>query len=260
MSSTPRTDEVFLALLREHGARHVKRVRFRPNRSTIWSLTQHGTVLNLHVAYRSAPEELVRCLAVIANEAGSGSAAYRAAARTVRNWPGIARALQEARDGAPAAARVSSAPRAKRCAGTPEQRRFVRRLYRYLNATRFENTLPDRVPLRLSDRMTTRLGQMVGERVDGKPRIVEIALNVDLLLEGNAAPRLDTMLHEMAHVGAFLVHGERGHGRAWRAWAERAGCTPRARARRRILRRRRGTRVTGVPALPAPATQLELAV
>ena len=255
MSSEPRTDQVFLALLREHGARRLTRVRFRRNRSTIWSLTQRGTVLNLHVAYRSAPEELVRCLVTVANEAASRSAAFRAAARSVRSWPGIVRALQEARDTVEvplrgSSARGSASPRAARCAGTPEQRQFLRRLYRYLNATRFENTLPERVPLRLSDRMSSRLGQMVAERVEGKPRIVEIALNVDLLLEANAAARLDTMLHEMAHVAAFLVHGERGHGRTWRAWAERAGCTPRACARHGIRRRPRGTRVTDVPPLP----------
>lgn len=257
MSSTPRTDELFLSLLREHGARRVQRVRFRRNRSTIWSLTRGGTVLNLHSAYRDAPRPVVRCLAIIAEEVGTGSKRYHDAAGIARNWPGVLRAIEEARAQAPTR---SGSPKPRRCAGTPAQRRFVRQLYRHLNATRFENLLPDRLPVRLSDRMTSRLGQMVAAWVNGRPRVVEIALNVDLLLEGNAAARLDTMLHEMAHAAAFLLEGERGHGSAWKAWAERAGCDPRARAKRGILRRRRGTRVTHVPRLPGGAVQLELAV
>jgi predicted SprT family Zn-dependent metalloprotease len=91
--------------------------------------------------------------------------------------------------------------------------------------------------------MSRRLGQI--RFLDGPPRrVVEIALNADLMLEANEAQRLDTMLHEMAHAEAFLVHGHRGHGAVWRRIAGRVGCEPRACTAARIVRRR-GTRRGG---------------
>jgi hypothetical protein len=216
-------------------------------------------MLNLHEAFRDAPESVVRSLAVVASEAGTASTSYRSAARTVREWPGVKQAIETARRAALADPRSRRGSRA-RCAGTPAQRDFLRQLYRWLNTSRFDGRLPDGVRLRLSDRMTARLGQIVTAGDGEDRRVVEIALNVDLLLPGNGPARLDTMLHEMAHAAAFLFEADRGHGRAWRRWARRAGCIARARTDRRIVRRRRGSVVTRVPPLPRGALQLELAV
>ncbi len=252
-----RTEEQFLATLRREGARRVRTVRFRANRSTIWSLTQGGTALNLHAGYRGAPLSVVRAFAVIVNEAFRRSPAYHSAAEVVREWPGLRPAIRreharwERRTG-----RRRSPLDPSPCCGTPAQQRYLRRLYRYLNRSRFDGCLPDDIPVRFSDRMTSRLGQMIPGLKNGVPCVVEIALNVDLLLEGNGRERLDTLVHEMAHAAAYLYDGDRGHGEAWQAWARHARCSPTACSTNRIRRRRRRSQpVTRVPPLPAAIRQ-----
>ena len=43
------------------------------------------------------------------------------------------------------------------------------------------------------------------------------------MLPGNEAILLDTLLHEMTHMEAWLTHGERAHGRDWKSIAKRGG-------------------------------------
>src|SRR5262245_27535635 len=54
-----RTETGFLDALQRRGARRIQRVTFRRNRSTIWSISGDGTVLNLHEGYRNAPASIV---------------------------------------------------------------------------------------------------------------------------------------------------------------------------------------------------------
>jgi predicted SprT family Zn-dependent metalloprotease len=77
------------------------------------------------------------------------------------------------------------------------------------------------------------------------------ALNVDLMLETKEQALVDTLLNDMAHAEAWLMHGHRGHGGVWRAIARRVGCEARACSDMRIRRRRRNTDLTRVPLLPA---------
>jgi hypothetical protein len=143
-----------------------------------------------------------------------------------------------------------TAPRAPACCGTEEQRTFLRTLYTRMNAERFGGDLPRDVSLRLSSRMKRRFGHVQYGRNGGRT-VEEIALNVDLLLPGNERHLLDTLLHEMAHVEAWLVHGHREHGPVWRAIARRVDCEPRACSRVRIRRRRRSDAPAGVvPVMP----------
>lgn len=253
-----RTPDQILVLLRERGARALRRVSMRENRSTIWSLTQGGRALNLHVAYRRAPVRILTHFATIVREARQRSEAYRTACRKVAEWPGLEPELRRIRaQSRKARAPVHRGPGVGPCCATPAQRAYLRRLYRYLNATRFGGLLPASVPLRLSRRMTTRLGQMVPGTVDGRRVVLEIALNLDLMLEGNGRQRLDTLLHEMAHAADYLVHGETGHGDSWRRWAARAGCDGRALCHAPIRRRRRRRdAVERVPPLPAGYREL----
>ncbi|MGH7504539.1 MAG: SprT-like domain-containing protein, partial [Longimicrobiales bacterium] len=53
---------------------------------------------------------------------------------------------------------------------------------------------------------------------------------------------VDTLLHEMAHAEAWLLHAHREHGRPWRTVARRVGCEARACSTVRIRRRRRRER------------------
>lgn len=247
-----RTPEEILAILRSEGARRLRRVALRENRSTIWSLTRGATVLNLHSAYRLAPPSVLRAFARIARDAGTPSGARSEDRRTVAEWPGLAPELARVRK---RHRRVRAphrrGPGVGPCCATAAQRVYLRRMYRYLNATRFGGRLPRTIPVRLSSRFSTRLGQMVPGTVDGRRAALEIALHADLMLKGNGRQRLDTLLHEMAHAADWLFDGEVGHGATWRRWARRAGCDDRATCEAPIRRRRRGARpVTRVPPLP----------
>lgn len=262
------TPERLLRRLRNRGARRLKGIAFRNNRSTIWSLTQRGTVLNLHVAYESAPPAIVDRFGDIARYWSRGGAEYRAAARAVREWSELHDAIERVRQTRPARRRRKSSTTP--CSGAPEQRVFLRTLYQHLNRTRLDGLLPDDLPLRFSGRMKQRLGHVAREeRLDrrGNPAVpsaaevrnrAELALNVDLLLPGNEEALVDTLLHEMAHVADYMTRGTTDHGPEWVRWARRVGCDPSVQATTPIRRRRRGQRVDHVPSLPRNARSLLL--
>jgi hypothetical protein len=245
------TAQDFLTELRERGAKRLSRVTFRENRSVVWSLTQEGTVLNVHAAYAAAPPELLDAFAAVARAGGVSSGATERAATAINEWPPVWKALE--------ANRTTRKPRSvTSCCATPEQRAYLKALYRYFNATRFGGRLPDDVPVRLSARMHASFGHMLpAEDADGRRRIEEIALNVDLMLERNGPERIDTLLHEMAHVADYLESGNRGHGESWQAWARKVGCKPsRVYDHPLVGRRRRRDKVLRVPPLPEALARL----
>ena len=239
------TPDEFLAELRIRGATRLSRVVFRRNRSTVWSLTQGGRVLNIHAAYGEASPELLDAFAALVREGGRSSGAARRAASLISAWPALTSALQQAR--ADRRGRLGSA-----CCATFEQVAYLRALDRFFTLTRFGGRLPEDIPVRLSSKMKSSLGYMLpGDDPQGGRVVVEIALNVDLMLEGNGAERIDTLLHEMAHAADYLLTGHRGHGRSWRDWARRVGCRPGRLYDRPVrTRRRRAAPVTRVPPLP----------
>lgn len=218
-----RTGAEVLQLLRSAGAKRLVRVTFRANRSTIWSLTRGGRALNLHEAYRTAPVSVLRAFGVVASRANRPDGSYRNACRAVREWPGLDYALHRQRD---VSKDVDVQRRSTPCKGTVEERARMRALYDRLNETRFRGRLPTDIPLRISRRMKTRLGHMAPAGNTGAPAVGEIALNRALFLTGNEAVLSETLLHEMAHVAAYLFDGHAGHGPPWRRWAMEAGCHP----------------------------------
>jgi len=245
--NAPRTAEEILTLLRSTGAPGLASVALRENRSTLWSLTQRGTVLNLHVAYAHAPAAVLLSFAALIRGAGRRSDEYRAARKRVAAWDGLQDHLARIHRNS-----VGSSRRPGPCCATPLQRVYLQRLYRYLNATRFLRRLPATVPIRLSNRFTSRLGQMVAGTAEGRRAVVEIALHVDLMLAANDAVRVDTLLHEMAHVANYLFDGEVGHRRRWREWARSVGCNERATCAAPIQARdHRRALPARVPQLPA---------
>lgn len=242
----------FLNELRARGALRIRRVTFRNNRNTVWSLTQGGTVLNVHAAYRTSPPALLDAFATVAIEGGIGSKGSRKAARTISSWPDLTRAMKDARSEHQRRRSSHADGTGTHCAATPAQRRYLRSLYAYFNKTRFSGALPPDIPVRLSSRMQSALGHMLpGERSDGSRFVVEVALNVDLMLPGNGAERADTLLHEMAHIADYLESGSRGHGASWKEWARSVGCRPTTLYDRPVqYRARRRSRVERVPPLP----------
>ena len=55
-----------------------------------------------------------------------------------------------------------------------------------------------------------------------------------------AESQLDTLIHEMAHIEAWLLHNDGGHGDDWKRIARRVGCVDLACAGRGPRRRGRG--------------------
>ncbi len=243
------TPETLLDALRARGATRLRRVVVRENRTRLLSLSRDRRTLNAHVCFLGATPRVVEALATFA-AAGARTEEHHQAVARLRAWPGAVDGLRKARRKAaraaarkvarrPAGASVLALPTGPSC-GTPLQREFLRRLYDRLNATRFRGALPA-VHLRLSPRMSRRYGHVRYDERGGRRRIVELALNVDLLMEGNEPELVDTMLHEMAHVEAWLRHGEKGHGEIWQRISERVGADTTASSSRRIRLRRRGT-------------------
>ncbi|HSJ15607.1 MAG TPA: SprT family zinc-dependent metalloprotease [Longimicrobiales bacterium] len=224
-----------LAALRAAGVADVARVRFRDNRSRLISLSADRVRLNLHTCFRAASPEVLAAIAAFASARGD-TLGYRRAIERMRAWH-EAQVTEEAAGPSPTGT----------CSGTPAQLQLLGHAYRQLNRAHFGGALPDVLPVRLSDRMTRRLGHVQY----GRDSVTEIALNIDLLLEGNEGALVDTLLHEMAHAEAWLRYGHRGHGRIWRSVAARVGCEARACSDVRIRRRRRGyPATTRVPVLP----------
>lgn len=242
-----RTAAELLAELRRRGARHLEVVTLRANRRRIWSLTAKGSRFNLHRAFARSPDGILDDLALIAREARHNGRRYRNAADRVASWPVVVEAMREL-----AAEAARGGRRPGPCCATAEQRAYLEDAYRQLNRRRFDGRLPELVPLRLSSRMRNRLGQMMpGRDEDGALRVVEIALNADLMLPENDAIRTETLVHEMAHVADLLEHGNVGHGPTWRRIAVKAGCEPRALRNGTIRRRRVGS---------APSTRVPMSV
>lgn len=245
------SEDAFADAMHERGAVAIRRVRFKPNRSRMISLSGDRRSLNIHECFRAASNDVLDAVALFIR-APTRSADYRDAVQRMRAWwDGQMRIDHHG---------ATNGLRPRACCATREQRDFLARTYARLNATRFGGLLPHGIPIRLSNRMSRRFGHVYyGVGPDGSRLIEEIALNVDLMIEGNEMHLLDTLLHEMAHAEAWLVHGHRDHGAAWRMVALRVGCEARACSVVRI-RRRRGARtpITRVPRLalsriPAPA-------
>ena len=216
-----------LCLLNRAGASRVRRVVFRRNRSTIWSLTQRATVLNLHEGYRKAPPSVIGAFAVIAADARRSTSAYRSACKVVRDWPGLEDALSRLRHGDEGChPRVFR--RSVRCVGTADEKQRFRTLYASFNEGRFKGRLPADLTLRISGRMKTRLGHITPQGSPRRRSVGEIALNRVLFRAGSDTILEETLLHEMAHVAAYLFDGDPGHGLPWRRWATRVGCMPTA--------------------------------
>jgi hypothetical protein len=226
--------------LRQRGVSGIRRIRYRPNRTRLISLSADRTSLNLHECFRGATDMVVDAIALFLHDSTRPTEA-REAVRVMRDW-------------SEGQVPVDVFERKRRgramSAGTPAQRAFIAAMYRHLNRESFRNRLPEEVTIRLSNRMVRRFGHVEYRRPrNGIRGIVELGLNIDLLLEHNDRHLLDTMLHEMAHIEAWIVHGHRGHGEPWQRIAHRVGCEVNAASRVRMRRRRFGVDADRVPDL-----------
>lgn len=240
------TEAEVVAALRERGVTGVRRVGFRSNRSTILSLSPATGRLSLHAAFAHATPRILDALAVYLTEGARRTAGFRRASHTIRKWRRLERMMaSERRRSGVVRRRHGGSPLRKPDPGpdcaTLAQRRYLEGLYRDYNRTFFGGALPEDVCIRLSSRMTSRLGQVKLWRDRwGRRSVIELALNADLMLPENDRNRHDTLLHEMAHIEAWLLHNDGGHGDDWKRIARRVGCVDLACAGRGPRRRGRG--------------------
>jgi hypothetical protein len=233
------TEEELCGALRGRGLSTLEQVRLRPNRTRLISLSADRTRLNLHECFRAAPSRVLDAVAAFAT-APARSRSFREAVEQMREWH--EGQVAEFGLGEPLAG-----------CGTAAQVAYLADVYRQLNQSHFSGSLPSAMPIRLSDRMSRRFGHVSYARTAaGDRKVAELALNIDLLLPGNEKALVDTLLHEMAHVEAWLVHGHREHGRIWRTIARRVGCEAKACTHMRLRRRKGGDDVTNVPVLRLP--------
>lgn len=253
-------EERLLEALRARGVRGLRRVRFRNNRRTVLSVSAAGETLNAHVCLEAAPGHVIDLVAAFLL-ARPGTAAAKSASRRLVGCGHVARALRREQRRHRRRQRRREQTRAiaarqklvvhlggSGCVGTVPQRSYLRSVYADLNRVHFGNRLPRELPIRLSSRMSRRFGHVkYGYGPQGRRVVHEIALNIDLMLAGNERHLWDTVMHEMAHVEAWLYHGDGGHGPAWRAVAERIGCEPTACTWTRIKTRGPRADLTRVP-------------
>lgn len=240
------TTDALLRALARRGCRRVESVRFKNNRGRIISLSKDGRTLHVHICFQDADDEVLSAVVTFL-KAGRRSYAYRESIRVMREY--FEAHGQKYTDISP----EEEDHRLKRdmerlpCVGNSEQRAFIREAFARYNSGLFGSKLPG-VKLRFSDRMRSRLGHIRYHTTSNGERIVlELALNIHLMLPGNEAILLDTLLHEMTHMEAWLMRGERAHGPDWKEIARRVGCEATACSTQTIRRRRKGKPVICVP-------------
>ncbi len=196
------------------GLRDVDRIHTHTNRTVMVSLTGAG-VLRLHLGYASAPDRVLRAIVRFLDRRVP-RVARRAAEREFLTFP--------VEEYAPAPPRPPRQERPR--AGDLVLRQRLVSLHERCNAERFGGVL-SAIPIRLSGRMRTRLGELVVDL--GTGRASEIAISRRHLLRHPWAEVEHTMLHEMVHQWQAESGLAVNHGRTFRRKAVELGIEPQAR-------------------------------
>jgi hypothetical protein len=201
------------------GLRDIDRVHTHTNRTVMVSLTA-ARVLRLHRGYASAPDRVLRAI-VRFLDARVPRAARRWAEREFLAFP--------VEEYAPPPPRPPRQDRPR--PGDLVLLQRLASLHETLNAECFHGALTV-IPIRLSGRMRTRLGELVVDVRSG--RASEIAISRRHVLRHAWGEVEHTMLHEMVHQWQAETGLAVNHGRSFRRKAVELGIEPQA---RRALRR-----------------------
>jgi hypothetical protein len=219
----PADDDDLRRRLERLGLTGISRIALHQNRTVMVSIGR-GRVLHLHRGYRHAPDRVLRAVVRFVHSRGR-AASGRRARRELLAFP---------------AASVVPAPPRPAPRQPPADLRAVaelRRRHAVLNLRHFGGRL-GAIPIRLSGRMRTRLGELVLE--DGSRRPGEIVISRRHLRRDGWDEVEHTLLHEMVH----QWQAERGlpvdHGVTFRRQALAVGVEPRA--RRLVQSRRKAAR------------------
>ena len=207
-------DEVLANRLRLLGLRQVSGVRTHTNRTVMVSLNERQK-LRLHRGYVFAPDRVLAAIVRFLNPKASRWERRRAE-QVFLAFPV-----------------ELYAPRPRERAGMERPRpgdvallHRLRTLHRELNRNHFGGALGE-IPIRLSGRMRTRLGEVSVDLRTGRP--IEIALSRRHLAEHPWPEVEHTVLHEMVHQWQAETGRSIDHGRTFRQKAREVGVLPAAR-------------------------------
>jgi hypothetical protein len=229
--------EMLLRRLTELGLRPIERLRVTGNRTVLVSLSSKR-VLSVHRAYAMAPDRVLKAIVRFVAR-GTPKDLRRAAQHEIVSWhsetvPEIARPARPARLAPPSPADVPVLQR-------------LGLVFQALNQRHFMGSLPA-IPIRLSGRMRTRLGQLSMSR-DGRP--AEITISRQHLSHGWDEVE-HTLLHEMVHLWQCSDGHAVDHGPQFRAKAREVGVS--AAARRWVGRNKRRGNQSPVTSSQLPVT------
>jgi hypothetical protein len=188
-------------------------------------LSLHRRVLRIHRGYGFAPDAVLMAIVRFLNPRVP-RAIRRAAEREFLDFPVTSYA--------PGPPRLARTERAR--PGDRSALRRLQELHRELNVRHFGGSLSS-IPIRLSGRMSTRLGELVIEPNANRPR--EIGISRRHLARHPWNEVQHTMLHEMVHQWQAETGLPVDHGPTFRSKARDVGVLP---AAKRTIR-------TGIPRL-----------
>jgi hypothetical protein len=207
--------QLLVRRLRLHGLTPLAGLRLTDNRSVMVSLSPKG-VLSIHRGYAKAPDRVlkavVRFLAPRTTRAGRRAAEYEI----------LSFRAERHAEGPPHRRRAADRPRA----GDLGKIQRLADLFGELNARHFGGALPT-LPLRLSGRMRTRLGQLCLRHETGEP--YEITLSRRHIERDGWEEAGHTLLHEMVHLWQHQCGHRVDHGPQFRRKAAEVGVTGAAR-------------------------------
>jgi len=196
------------------GLRDVGSIHTHTNRTVMVSLTARGG-LRLHQGYASAPDRVLRAIVRFLN-------------------PRLPRAMRRLAEreflGFPVELYAQPSPRPARGERPrPGDITLLQRLttsHERLNREHFGGALGT-IPIRISGRMRTRLGELAVDLGTGRP--TEIAVSRRHILRHPWAEVEHTVLHEMVHQWQAETGLPVDHGRSFRLKAREVGIEPQAR-------------------------------
>ncbi len=211
--------------LNKLGLQPVAGLRLTDNRSVMVSLSPKG-VLSIHRGYAQAPDRVLRAVVRFVGRR-TPRVLRRAAEREI-----LAFRPEDHAAGSPRRPRAPDRPRP----GDVEKIARLEALFRDYNARHFAGALPV-LPIRMSGRMRTRLGQLCLRHGSGEP--YEITLSRRHVDRHGWEEAAHTLLHEMVHLWQHQNGHAVDHGRAFRRKAAAVGV---AAAARRAVRARQQER------------------
>jgi hypothetical protein len=202
------------------GLRPVERVRLTENRTVMVSLSR-TRVLSVHRGYAQAPDRVLKAIVRFVAR-GTPRDLRKAAQHEILSFHVAEAGTQPRRERRPERAQPGDAESLER----------LGLLFGELNQRHFMGLLPT-VPIRLSGRMSTRLGQLT---MDLAGHAVEISISRRHLVAHGWDEAAHTLLHEMVHLWQHAQGHAVDHGPHFRNKAREVGV---AAAARRWVRKKK---------------------